>query len=134
MALFLDTAGWFTAISPKERAHAAAALAYRSAVAHGDALITTDLVVAEMHALLLRWRDPATGARFLELVYEASAHTVIHADDEIMTDALGRWIRRYGDQRFSLCDAVSFEVMRRERLTTALTFDRHFITAGFRTL
>jgi predicted nucleic acid-binding protein len=30
-----------------------------------------------------------------------------------------------------LCDAVSFEVMRRERITSALATDRHFAVAGF---
>lgn len=133
-AIFLDSTGWFAAMSPKERGHPTAADAYRGAAARGDALVTTDLVVAEMHALLLRWRDPETGARFLELVYETATHTVIHPDDELITDALQRWIRRFTHQRFTLCDAVSFEVMRRESLTAALTFDQHFATAGYRTL
>ena len=43
-------------------------------------------------------------------------------------------IRYNSDHRFSLCDAVSFEVMRRERIEHALTFDTHFTIAGYKTL
>lgn len=133
-ALFLDSSGWFAALSPRERMHAAARDAYRRAVTDRLSLVTTDPVVAEMHALLLRWRDQSTGARFLDLVYRSGTHVVMHVDDALIADALAHWIRRFTDQRFTLCDAVSFEVMRRERLTTALTLDRHFATAGYRTV
>jgi len=57
-----------------------------------------------------------------------------YADDGLVGDALTNWIHRFTDQRFTLCDAVSFEVMRRERITTALALDRHFASAGYRTL
>lgn len=45
--------------------------------------------------------------------------------------AKGNWLERYADQRFSLTDAVSFELMKREKLTHAFAFDPHFVTAGF---
>jgi uncharacterized protein len=132
--LFLDTAGWFAALSPRESGHAAAEQAYRDAIATGTRLLTTDLVVADMHALLLRWRDIATGTRFLDVVYRSAAHTVVHVDADLAGAALERWIRPFTDQRFSFCDAISFEVMRREGLKGALTFDRHFVVAGYQTL
>jgi predicted nucleic acid-binding protein len=40
-------------------------------------------------------------------------------------------LARFADQELSLIDAVSFEVMRRNRLTHAFAFDRRFETAGF---
>jgi len=44
------------------------------------------------------------------------------------------WLGRFSDQRFSLTDAVSFEVMRREQISRAFAFDQHFVTAGFELL
>ena len=38
------------------------------------------------------------------------------------------------DKSYSLCDAVSFVLMRREDTVDALTTDRHFEQAGFRRL
>jgi predicted nucleic acid-binding protein len=43
-------------------------------------------------------------------------------------------LERYHDQDFTLTDAVSFEVMRRERIRQAFAFDGHFVTAGFELL
>jgi predicted nucleic acid-binding protein len=133
-SLFLDTAGWFAALSPPEAGHAQAKAAYVDAVRRGVLLVTTPLVAAEMHALLLRWRGPKAGAFFLETVFETGAHVVSELDDALFDAALSRWIRKFADKRISLTDAVSFEVMRRERISHALTFDRHFSDAGFEIL
>jgi hypothetical protein len=38
------------------------------------------------------------------------------------------------DKTYSLCDAVSFVLMRRRNLSEALTTDRHFEQEGFRRL
>src|SRR5262245_2097770 len=132
--LFLDSSGWFAAISPRETGHDTAREAYANGAARGMQLVTTTFVVAEMHTLILRWRGPGDGERFLSLALESGAHVVVAPDADTVHAALDRWIRRFGDQSVSLCDAVSFEVMRRQRLSRALTFDQHFRLAGFETL
>lgn len=58
-------------------------------------------------------------------------HVVLPVDAELVVSAAERWIDRYSDQQFSLCDAVSFEIMKREGITRALSVHRHFLTAGF---
>jgi uncharacterized protein len=133
-ALFLDTAGWFAALSPKEKGHQSAKAAYADAARQGLLLVTTPLVAAETHMLIVRWRGPRAGVFFLETVFETGAHVVAQVDDELIQAAISRWIRRFTDKPVSLADAVSFEVMRRERITRALTFDRHFADAGYEIL
>lgn len=133
-SLFLDTAGWFAALSPREHGHDAARTTYSDALRGGQLLVTTPLVAAEMHTLLLRWRGVSAGTFFLETVFETGAHVIAPLDDELIDAALSRWIRRFADKPLSLADAVSFEVMRRERIHRALTFDRHFADAGFEIL
>lgn len=96
--------------------------------------MTTTLVAAEMQALLLRWRGPKAATYFLETVFESGVHQVAHTDDELVGAALARWIRPFADKPISLTDAVSFEVMRRERIARALAFDRHFADAGYQVL
>ncbi len=46
---------------------------------------------------------------------------------------MSAWLERLRE-RFSLADAVSFEVMSRDGLEQAFAFDRHFRTAGFEML
>jgi predicted nucleic acid-binding protein len=48
-----------------------------------------------------------------------------------LRDAVANWLARFADQKFSLTDAVSFEVMRRRSLRHAFAFDAHFQVAGF---
>ena len=132
--LFLDTSAWFAALSPPEAGHDLARRTLVESAARGIRLVTTSMVVAETHSLLLRWRDPRAGRRFLAQVFDSADYQVEDVDRPLIRSAIARWIARYGDQRFSLCDAVSFEVMRAAGIRHAITFDRHFRTAGFGTL
>ena len=52
-------------------------------------------------------------------------------DAELVQEAQSDWLHRFADQGFSLTDAVSFEIMARERLTHPFAFDRHFEIAGY---
>ena len=128
---FLDTSGWFAALSPKETKHRAAHAAYRDWI-EGDArLVTTNLVVAEMQILLSRFRGADEGLRFIDSLYQDPTHEVVFVDRDLERTAIDRWLRRYRDQRLSLADAVSLEVMRSRRIRHALALDAHFELAGF---
>lgn len=74
---FLDTSGWFTALSPKEAKHQPARGVYREWMEGGTQLITTNLVVAEMQILLMRYRGTDESLRFLDSLYQDPAHNVI---------------------------------------------------------
>jgi predicted nucleic acid-binding protein len=130
-ALFLDTAGWFAALSPREAKHRPALAVYRKWIEAGDELVTTNLVIAEMQILLMRFRGPDEGLRFIDSVYQDPTHHVVFVDRELERAAVDQWLRRYRDKRLSLADAVSFEVMRARRIRRALTLDDHFTLAGF---
>ena len=58
---------------------------------------------------------------------------LIHVDEDLFGAAWTYFAARK-DKRFSLTDCVSFVLMQRLGIETALTFDAHFIQAGFRTL
>lgn len=130
-AVFLDTSGWFAALSPKEAKHGPALAAYRESIEGGDQLVTTNLVVAEMQILLMRFRGADEGLRFIDSLYQDPTHDVLFVDRELERTAVDRWLRKFRDQRLSLADAVSFEVMRSRRIKQVLTLDDHFELAGF---
>ena len=130
-ARFLDTSGWFAALSPKEAKHRAAHAAYRAWIEGGDDLVTTNLVVAEMQILLMRFRGADEGLRFMDSLYKDPSHEVVFVDRALERTAVDHWLRRYRDHPLSLADAVSFEVMHSRGIRQALALDEHFELAGF---
>ncbi len=62
----------------------------------------------------------------------SAAVDLVHVDQTLF-EAGWAYLQRHQDKRYSLTDCVSFVVMERLNLITALTFDRHFEQAGFRT-
>lgn len=128
--LFVDTSAWYPLADARHPDHGALAATLRERVAGGSRIVTTNLVVAETHALLLRGAGPGPALRFVRevrrepLLVEASS-------PELEARAVDEWLERFADQGFSLTDAVSFAVMARRGITEALTLDRHFSTAGF---
>ena len=128
---FLDTSGWFAALSPKEAKHALARASYGNWIEGGRQLVTTNLVVAEMQILLSRFRGAKEGLRFLDSLYQDASHHVVFVDRDLERAAVDRWMRRFADQQLSMADAVSFEVMRERGIRQALSLDEHFTSAGF---
>ena len=133
-ALFLDTSGWFAAMSPREDHHPTAMATYETALRSNAALVTTNLVLGEMHVLLARLLGPSAGLEFLDRVRADTRHEVVWCDADLGLAAIDRWLRPFRAERFSLCDAVSFEVMHRRQIRQALALDHHFTVAGFEAL
>ncbi len=129
--IFLDTSGWFAALDHRSPEHSDLSQRYRALITEAQRFLTTNLVVAEMHALLSRRVGVEIGLSFLEQLYREPTHEIRFVTRPMERAAIDRWIRPYADHQFSLTDAVSFEVMHTEGITHALTLDRHFSVAGF---
>ncbi|MGQ0642761.1 MAG: type II toxin-antitoxin system VapC family toxin [Gemmatimonadaceae bacterium] len=128
--LFVDTSAWYPAIVASHPAHADVAAALHNAVRAGARLVTTNLLLAETHALLLQRAGRQVALMFARTVVEPPT-VLVWSTAELERRALEDWIARYYDQDFSFADAVSFAVMKSRGISHALTLDRHFATAGF---
>ncbi|MEA3245687.1 MAG: PIN domain-containing protein [Gemmatimonadota bacterium] len=128
--LFVDTSAWY-AISADEGSRAAAAqAALKARVDDGARVVTTNLVLAESHALLMKRKGREAALAFVQRI-AAAPGVVIEVNTDHEAAAIRDWLMRYRDQDFSLTDAVSFAVMKERGICEALTLDRHFRTAGF---
>ena len=72
----------------------------------------------------------AEAAEIINYFQIASEATVISLTPELFTTAM-RLYTRYQDKTWGLVDCVSFVVMEEMGLSVALSFDRHFVQAGF---
>lgn len=131
--LFVDTSAWYPLAVRRDPAHDSVAAVLRERVRHGARVVTTNLVVAETHALLLRRTTRAAALAFVGHVARPP-NLVVYGTPQLDAQAVVEWLERYDDQDFSLTDGVSFAVMTERGITDALALDRHFAGAGFRVL
>ena len=128
--VFVDTSGFFALLVEEDQFHEHARLLFQHANVERWRLVTTNVVIIETYALLLvrSHRSRHDALRFLEMT-EKDAYQVerIRKTDEARAIAL---VRAHQDKTYSLCDALSFTVMERLRLTEAIAFDRHFRNYG----
>jgi predicted nucleic acid-binding protein len=61
---------------------------------------------------------------------QAGAIELVHVDEALFYEG---WecLQKHKDKTYSLTDCISFIVMKKVGIKAALTFDRHFIQAGF---
>ena len=128
--IFVDTSAWYALVDPGESARPRVASALREAIRKRYRIVTTNLIVAETHALLLRRLGHGVAVAFVREVGLAP-NLVVESSRQLEELALRDWLERFEDQDFSLTDAVSFSVMSERRIRSALTLDHHFAVAGF---
>jgi predicted nucleic acid-binding protein len=130
----IDTSALLALASSRDQYHRRAVAIEERFRKAGGRWVATTLVLAELHGHLLRRIDPVPARRVIDALLTDPLFEWHDATVELTRRAIERWIAGYSDQRFSLTDAVSFELMRVERVTRAFAFDRDFATAGFELL
>ncbi|MBK6489520.1 MAG: hypothetical protein IPF98_22290 [Gemmatimonadetes bacterium] len=89
------------------------------------------LVMGELHGHLLRRLPHQEARRVIHGLLRDPTFLWCDVGQELFGRALSGWMERFADQRFSLTDAVTFEMMRGEGIASAFGFDQDFIVAGF---
>jgi len=128
--LFVDSGAWIALRSRRDQHHAAADRAFRSAIEQRIELVTTNLVLAEIHRLTLFRAGHEPALRALERI-DSSPSVTVHFATSGDHLAARRWIERLAPRPVTYTDAVSFAVMQATKCTHALGFDEDFAAAGF---
>jgi uncharacterized protein len=93
--------------------------------------LTHNYVIAEFVALAHARKVPrAPVLRFVADLQDNAATEMVYVSEGLHQAALALLAQR-PDKSWSLCDAVSFVLMRQDGITEALTTDYHFEQAGF---
>jgi uncharacterized protein len=125
--MFLDTSGLFAFFSRQDKHHTAAA----SRIASAASGLTHNLVLAEFIPLVRsRMLNVDRAIEFVQATLANRRIETVWVDERILTAALNL-LRNRRDKTYSLCDAVSFILMRQRGVSEALTTDHHFEQEGF---
>lgn len=131
MRAFVDTSALLALSRSGDQYHARAVRATEAHLAAGGSYVGTTLVLGELHAHLMRLRGLAVARELIGGLVADPIHQWHEVGPDLVSAAIHQWLSKFYDQDFTLTDAVSFEVMRREGLARAFAFDHHFEVAGF---
>ncbi len=128
--LFIDSGPFVAMINPGDQFLEKAEQTWEQIIATSRPLISTDHVLDEVATAICRTQTPARAARWVRLQLTGELIRWIQPEPNDLAEATN-WLEKLSDQKVNFTDALSFALMRREKIAEAFTFDRHFSFAGF---
>lgn len=128
--IFVDTSAWIALVDKDDSHHKEAASSYPSLLKNHRNLITSNFVIAETYIIILNELGHKLAIDFLEKLKASPRILKIYSNEDIEAEAEPILVE-YSDQDFSYTDAVSFVIMKRQKIRKAFSFDKHFVIAGF---
>ena len=128
--VFVDTSYVIALINPRDQYHEQAMGLAKLYI--GQPVLTTDAVLLEVGNMLAR-NHRTEAVRAINTFLLSSEVEIIHLHKALLQRALSLY-EQHQDKAWGLVDCISFVVMRDESIYKALSFDQHFIQAGFEIL
>ena len=128
--VLLDTSGLYEAADRRAPRHAAYRDAFRELLTRPAGLLTTEVLLAEAHALVLNRVGPEVALTLIDRLTASPSIEVVPVDAGLRGAALS-FLRDRPGRRYSLADAISFAVMRERGMDAAFTLDADFAAEGF---
>src|SRR5205085_12586139 len=125
--MFLDTSGLLCFLDRRDRRHTEAIQSYRNTRLR----LTSNYVLTEYVALAHARGLPRQQILDFSKAILADVEVEITWVDEALHQRAVELLLARDDKTYSLCDAVSFVLMRERGVSEAMTTDRHFEQEGF---
>jgi predicted nucleic acid-binding protein len=131
VSTFVDTSALFAVLDSNDKDHGLAKVTWERLVASDEVMLCTNYILVEIFALVQNRLGLAAARTLQDDVVPLLR--VIWLDAESHTRSVAALVTA-GRRQLSLVDCASFDAMRRQGVTTAFAFDRHFAEQGFDTL
>lgn len=128
--IFLDTLFAVAAVSPRGQYHERAKELAKACT--GSRFVVTDAVLLEIGNSLAR-NFKADAIRTIDSFLSAPDIELVRLNPGLFDEGYSLY-KSHRDEEWGLVDCISFVVMRKAGIEEALTFDQHFVQAGFRAL
>ncbi len=128
--IFVDTSAWIALADRDDFNHKIAASNYPSLLKNHRNLITSNFVIAETYIIILNELGHQPAMAFLKNIKTTPRILKVYSNKDIEEEGESI-LAKYSDQNFSYTDAISFVIMKRQKIKKAFSFDKHFLIAGF---
>lgn len=129
--VFLDT-GYVLALElSNDQNHRAAAQHWRGLKKRFPPLVTTSYVFDEVVTYFNSREYHAKAVEVGNRLLNSPAVQFVQVDERLFMESW-QYFQQHRDKDYSLTDCISFATMKRFKIEVALTFDRHFVQAGFK--
>ena len=125
--MLIDTSGLLCLIHKDEREHSDAVRMY----AESPFYVTHNYILDEFVPLAYTRNFPRSKSLTFSRHLLSDRTVEIVWVDPFLHEAALSLLEKRSDKSYSLCDAVSFVIMRERGITDALTTDKHFEQEGF---
>lgn len=129
---FVDTSYLLALELSNDQNHQVAAAHWSETLKTAFALVTTSYVFDETATYFNSRNHHEKAVEVGENLLLSPSVELVHVDENLFFEGWTMF-QKYSDKRYSLTDCISFVVMKNKNLETALTFDKHFVQAGFKT-
>lgn len=127
---FIDTLFVVALVNPNDQYHTRASELAEKYESHP--LLVTDVVLLEIgNGLARNYKKQAV--EIIEQFFASDEVKIVHLTPELFQRGFTLY-KTHKDKEWGLIDCISFEVMREASVADALTFDQHFVQAGFQAL
>ncbi|OFX26587.1 MAG: hypothetical protein A2033_08835 [Bacteroidetes bacterium GWA2_31_9] len=128
--IFIDT-GAFIALNDKsDQYHLKATAIFKKLLKdNSSVLFTSNLVISETYTRILYISKPEIAIKFLDIIKQISI-SILYSDHQIENKSI-EFLKKYKNEKISYTDAVSFLLMKENKISKAFAFDRHFLLADY---
>jgi uncharacterized protein len=128
--VFLDTSYLLALELTKDQNHQAANKHWQSIINSLPSFVTTSYVFDEVVTYFNSRGHHSKAVEIGTNLLLSPSIEFIHVDEALFYEGWN-YFQQYQDKDYSLTDCISFIVMDRFGISTAFTFDGHFVQAGF---
>lgn len=128
--VFLDTSYIIALEASDDQYHNVAMGHWNDLITSLPPLITTSYILNETVTFFNSRKIHSKAVEIGNDILQSPSIRFIHIDEHLFNEG---WLyfKKHDDKSYSLTDCISFVVMSRFGIRTALTFDEHFTQAGF---
>jgi predicted nucleic acid-binding protein len=130
MNLFVDTSFILALELTDDQHHDSALQCWRSLATRQPTLVATSYVFDEIVTSFNSRNRHDKAVEIGNRLLTSAVIQLVQVEENLFLEGWN-YFQRYEDKSYSLTDCISFLVMTKMNIQKALTFDRHFVQAGF---